>query len=172
MSEEGGKDEVEESLRAQASCSCSCATVAWRASSCTRRASSCSCKRWHSGQGGAAALAMPSFYASLAPLALPCERAPSENTLWVRMHLEFNPGWVTTDPPADLAIKFSYGMDCDWAWFFKCQGTSVTVNGKRDFNHMGMETATCWVLDAFNDPSVEVEGQAADRLAAPYNPER
>src|SRR5262249_54212855 len=41
----------------------------------TRWASSCSCKRWHPGQGGAVSLAMPSFYASLAPLALPCERA-------------------------------------------------------------------------------------------------
>src|SRR5262245_36830078 len=32
----------------------------------------------------------------------------SENTLIVKLHLEFNPGWFTTAPPADLAIKFSY----------------------------------------------------------------
>jgi hypothetical protein len=99
----------------------------------------------------------------------------SENTLWVKMHLEFNPGWFTTDPPADLAIKFSYHTsrryNPDHKWFL-CEGTSVTVNGKRDFSHMGMETATCWVLGAFDDPSAKVEGQAADRLAAPYNPER
>jgi hypothetical protein len=98
----------------------------------------------------------------------------SENTLIVKMHLEFNPGLFTTDPPADLAIKFSYhtrhrGEDHKW---FLCEGTNVTVNGKRDFNHMGMETATNWVLGAFDAPSAKVEGQASDRLAAPDNPER
>ena len=31
MSEEGGLDEFEESLRAAASCFCNCSTVAWRA---------------------------------------------------------------------------------------------------------------------------------------------
>src|SRR5262249_23690515 len=59
----------------------------------------------------------------------------------------------------------------DHKWFL-CEGTSVTVNGKRDFNHMGMETATCWVLGAFDDPSGKVAGQASDRLAASYDPQR
>jgi len=100
----------------------------------------------------------------------------SDHTLVVKLHLEFNPGLFTTDPPADLLIKFSYHTsrpyNPDHKWFL-CEGTSVTVNGKRDFSHMGMETATCWVLGAFDDPSgKKVAGQAADRLAAPYDPQR
>src|SRR5262245_42511984 len=58
MSEEGGLEEVEESLRAEASCSCRRATVACRASIWTHCASSCSCKRWHPGQGLAASSAI------------------------------------------------------------------------------------------------------------------
>src|SRR5579883_1427613 len=62
MSDEGGLEEVEESLRAAASCSCRRATVACNCSSSTRCCSTCACKRWQPAQGLAAPSAMPSFY--------------------------------------------------------------------------------------------------------------
>src|SRR4051794_12787906 len=45
MSEEGGLEEVEESLRAEASCSWSWQTAACNASICRRWTSSCACNR-------------------------------------------------------------------------------------------------------------------------------
>src|SRR3954468_1301306 len=75
MSEEGGLEEVEESLRAAASCSCSPATVA---SNC----SSLACKRWHSAQGVAAASVMLLFYAPSARPARFFRRISPYNTYW------------------------------------------------------------------------------------------
>src|SRR5262249_18340657 len=60
------------------------------------------------------------------------------------------------------------GQDHQW---FMLEGTSVTVDGHRNFGHMGMETATNWVLGAFDNPTAKVAGQASARLAAPYHPE-
>src|SRR4051795_7362210 len=51
MSEEGGLEEVEESLRAEASCCWSWPTAACSASIWRRWASSCACKRSQFGQG-------------------------------------------------------------------------------------------------------------------------
>src|SRR5262245_13550536 len=66
MSEEGGLEEVEESLRAVTSCCSRRETVAVRVtnsarccSSKTRCSSSCACNSWQWGQEGAAASAMP-----------------------------------------------------------------------------------------------------------------
>ena len=55
MSEEGGLEEVEESLRAAASCSSRRVTAACNCSSCA-------CNRWHPAQGFVAASAMLTFY--------------------------------------------------------------------------------------------------------------
>src|SRR5919112_1490324 len=59
MSEDGGLEEVVESLRAAASCACSCWIVVVRVSSCACwesnrawRVSSCACNRWQFGQEG------------------------------------------------------------------------------------------------------------------------
>jgi hypothetical protein len=55
MSEEGGLEDVEESLRAAANCSWSWATAA-------RKDWISSCKRWHPGQGVAVSAPILSFY--------------------------------------------------------------------------------------------------------------
>src|SRR4051812_31065928 len=52
MSEEGGLEEVEESLRAAASCACSWSKAPWRALNSTCRSSSRACNRWQFGQEG------------------------------------------------------------------------------------------------------------------------
>src|SRR3954464_6577286 len=86
MSEEGGLEEVEESLRAAASCSCKRATVACNCCSCTScvsaRARCCyssACKRWHSAQGLATASVMLLFYALAAsPARLFPQNAPND----------------------------------------------------------------------------------------------
>src|SRR3954449_2501144 len=58
MSEDGGLEEVEESLRAAASCACSWAKATWRAFNCACTASSCACNRWQFGQEGVASVPM------------------------------------------------------------------------------------------------------------------
>src|SRR5689334_21408612 len=62
MSEEGGLEEVEESLRAEASCSWRRETIACNCSSWMRCCSSCSCNRWHPSQLFVASSAMLTFY--------------------------------------------------------------------------------------------------------------
>src|SRR5262249_8097613 len=49
-SEEGGLDEVEESLRRRAKSSCSCRTVCCSVATCACRAVTCCCKRWQLAQ--------------------------------------------------------------------------------------------------------------------------
>src|SRR5512135_2539307 len=58
MSEEGGLEEVEESLRAAASCRCNWATVARRVSNAAREASTSACNRWQLVQGGIVSIVM------------------------------------------------------------------------------------------------------------------
>src|SRR4051812_44666264 len=58
MSEEGGLEEVEESLRAEASCACNWATVAVGAASRACRAVSCACNRSQLAQGVVGSAAM------------------------------------------------------------------------------------------------------------------
>jgi hypothetical protein len=58
MSEDGGLEEVEESLRAVASCSRRVATSASKASTLTWRASTYACSRWQLTQGTLAAVGM------------------------------------------------------------------------------------------------------------------
>src|SRR4051812_38385415 len=58
MSDEGGLEEAEESLRAEASCACNWATVAVRASRRACRAVSCACNRSQLAQGVVASAAM------------------------------------------------------------------------------------------------------------------
>src|SRR3954463_7529206 len=79
MSEDGGFDEVEESLRAAASCACNWSMVRWRTSSCVRSVSSCArwvsncacwtsscaCNRRQFGQVGVASAPMAGYFTSL-----------------------------------------------------------------------------------------------------------
>src|SRR4051812_19929392 len=58
MSEEGGLEELEESLRAAASCRCNWATVSTRASNRTCKASSWACSRWQLAHGGGVSVVM------------------------------------------------------------------------------------------------------------------
>ena len=81
MSEEGGLEEVEESLRAAASCVWSCATVAWSWATAAVNVSTCTCKREQLAQGVAASFLMPPSLFFAATLARPgrnhCVRSPS-----------------------------------------------------------------------------------------------
>src|SRR5262245_39709322 len=61
MSEEGGLDEVEESLRAAASSSRSAATSACKASTWACNASTCACSRWQLAQGVLASVFIPAM---------------------------------------------------------------------------------------------------------------
>src|SRR3954464_11110022 len=79
MSEDGGFDEVEESLRAAASCACNWPMVRCRTSSCVRSVSSCArwvsncacwtsscaCNRRQFGQVGLASAPMAGYFTSL-----------------------------------------------------------------------------------------------------------
>src|SRR4051794_13758096 len=72
MSEDGGLEEVEESLRAAASCACNWATVAWSWATVVLRASrracwaaSCACNRSQLAQGVVASVPMRAY--SIAP---------------------------------------------------------------------------------------------------------
>src|SRR5262245_37042352 len=58
MSEEGGLDELEESLRAAASCRGNWATTARRASNSPRKASTSACNRWQLAHGGVVSVVM------------------------------------------------------------------------------------------------------------------
>src|SRR5271163_3039927 len=51
MSEEGGLDEVVESLRAAASCWRSCSTRARKSATCSCRSRTCRCNSWQPRQG-------------------------------------------------------------------------------------------------------------------------
>src|SRR3954469_8845288 len=96
MSEEGGLEEVEESLRAAASCSSRRATVACNCCTCSRCVScSVRCasnwarcfstsarKRWHSAQGVVAASVMLLFYAPSARSARFFRRISPYSTYW------------------------------------------------------------------------------------------
>src|SRR5512135_2551676 len=77
MSEDGGLEEVEESFRAAASCLCNWATVAWRASSCARKASTSACNRWQLAHGGMGSVFMEAKSILLASVIQHCERLHS-----------------------------------------------------------------------------------------------
>ena len=58
MSEDGGFEEVEESLRAAASCACTWARVIWSWAMVAVSASTCACSRWQLAQGVVASAPM------------------------------------------------------------------------------------------------------------------
>src|SRR5436305_12997973 len=91
MSEDGGLEEVEESLRPAASCSWSRMMVACRTSSCACRASNCACwvssracNRWQFGQECVAS----------APMAAYSTSHPSSDNNPVNRHVDSSPGGV------------------------------------------------------------------------------
>jgi len=76
MSEDGGLEEVEESLRAAASCFCNWATVARKASSSARKLSTSACNRWQLAHGGRGAVIMDAKSILPASVFQHCERLP------------------------------------------------------------------------------------------------
>src|SRR5262249_56786251 len=77
MSEEGGLEEVEESFRAAASWLCNRSTVAWRAATSARKASTSACNLWQLAHGGMASLLMEAESIRPEPRIQHCERPPN-----------------------------------------------------------------------------------------------
>src|SRR5262245_59398193 len=76
MSEEGGLEEFDESLRAAASCRCHWATTARRASNSARRESTSACNRWQLAHGGVMSVVMEAESIPPAAGIQHCERSP------------------------------------------------------------------------------------------------
>src|SRR5437763_12554388 len=89
-SEEGGLEEVEESLRAAASWACTWARVASSPATVAVSASTCACRRWQLAQGVAASTPM-----------LPILRLPGSTALPVNRH---SPGVLRAGVQGDREV--------------------------------------------------------------------
>src|SRR5262249_19727811 len=77
MSDDGGLEELEESLRAAASCRCNWATTARSASNSARKASTSACNRWQLAHGGVMSVVMGAEATLLPAGNQNCERSRS-----------------------------------------------------------------------------------------------